>query len=283
LDFFSQQKIQINSSAVLIVMTTTCLLVLIGVALSAAMTGAWVIARHPGQSGWTDAIWSFATGAAGVVAALTPIDGPPDSRQWLVASLAAGWALRLGFHIAQRTAKGGEDPRYLEMRHDWGAAFPRRLFLFLQVQAAAALLLVVSILLAARNPAPALVWSDGFGALILLVAVLGEGVADQQLTRFRAAKCTLGRVCDTGLWRLSRHPNYFFEWLGWTGYVVIAIGPTGAFSWGWLALSGPAFMYLLLAHVSGVPPLEAHMLRSRGDAFRLYQERVRAFWPIPKL
>ena len=60
------------------------------------------------------------------------------------------------------------------------------------------------------------------------------------------------------------------------------IGYFGGFGWGWLALSGPAFMYLLLVHVSGVPPLEAHMLRSRGDAFRLYQKRVRAFWPIPK-
>jgi steroid 5-alpha reductase family enzyme len=255
---------------------------LIAVALSIAMAGAWSIARKPGRSGWTDVIWSYAIGLAGVAAALAPIDGRPSKRQWLVAILVAGWSLRLGTHIALRTKSGHDDPRYLELRREWRGRFDGRLFGFLQIQAIAAWLLSVSILVAARNPAPPLCWSDWVGAVLLLSAVIGEAVADAQLTSFRRNPANRRRVCDTGLWSLSRHPNYFFEWLGWVAYAVIAIGPGGRFGWGWLALSGPIFMYGLLVHISGVPPLEAHMLRSHGNAFRSTQRRIRAFWPIPK-
>ncbi len=255
--------------------------VLIAAALSIAMAGAWAIARKPGRSGWTDVIWSYAIGLAGVVAALAPIDGPPGKRQWLVAALAAGWSLRLGTHIALRTKGGHDDPRYLELRREWGDRFESRLFGFLQIQAVAAWLLSVSILVAARNVAPTLRWSDWTGASILFAAVIGEAMADGQLGSFRRNPANRHRVCDTGLWSLSRHPNYFFEWLGWVAYAIIAIGPDGGFGWRWLALSGPIFMYWLLVHVSGIPPLEAHMLRSRGEAFRRTQQRILAFWPIP--
>ncbi|MDH7639354.1 DUF1295 domain-containing protein [Sphingomonas oryzagri] len=262
-------------------MGSVILSALLASALSITMAGAWAIARKPGRSGWTDVIWSYAIGLAGVVAALTPIDGPPAKRRWLVALLVAGWSLRLGTHIARRTKGGQDDPRYAELRGEWGDRFDRRFFGFLQIQGAAAWLLSVSILVAARNPALFPAWSDWAGALILLAAVIGEAVADAQLDSFRSNPANRRRVCDTGLWGLSRHPNYFFEWLGWVAYAVIAIGPDGRFGWGWLALSGPVFMYWLLVHVSGIPPLEAHMLRSRGEAFRRTQRRIRAFWPIP--
>jgi steroid 5-alpha reductase family enzyme len=258
------------------------LLLTLAVALSLTMAFAWSVARHPGKSGWTDAIWSFAIGGAGIIGALAPLHGAPDARQWLVAALVAIWSLRLGLHIAQRTMGAGDDPRYADLRTTWGDAFPRQLFIFLQIQALAAFFLAISITAAARNPAPFPAWSDLAGALILIVAIWGEGVADRQLTAFRKNPANRGRVCDAGLWGLSRHPNYFFEWLGWLAYATIAIGPAGRFAWGFAALSGPALMYWLLVYASGIPPLEAHMLRSRGDLFRAYQARVRAFFPIPK-
>jgi steroid 5-alpha reductase family enzyme len=265
-------------------MRIALLLALIAILLSIAMSAAWIVARKRGRSGWTDVIWSYAVGAAGVGAALVPIDGPPGFRQWLVAALVAGWSLRLGTHIATRIHRGVDDPRYAELREMWGEHFPARLFAFLQIQAAAAWLLTLSVLVAARNPAPAPAWSDMAGATLLIGAVVGEGVADAQLRAFRHRVSNRRRVCDTGLWSLSRHPNYFFEWLGWAAYAVIAIGPDGRFGWmwGWLALSGLGFMYWLLVHVSGIPPLEAHMLRSRGEAFRDTQRRIRAFWPLPR-
>jgi steroid 5-alpha reductase family enzyme len=250
-------------------------------ALSVIMAGTWLIARVPGRSGWIDAIWSLAVGLVGAAAALIPLRGGLMPRQVLVAGMVALWALRLGGHIALRTAGHGDDPRYTELRREWGDRFAMRLFLFLQIQAFAAWLLVICMMLAAHRPAPFPVWSDGAGATLLIIAVAGEGLADAQLRAFRKLPANKGRICDSGLWGLSRHPNYFFEWLGWSAYALIAIGPDGLWWPGRIALSGPVFMYWLLVHVSGIPPLEAHMLRSRGEAYRRFQKRVSAFWPIP--
>ncbi|WP_245654072.1 DUF1295 domain-containing protein [Novosphingobium rosa] len=251
-------------------------------ALSAIMAGAWLVARVPGRSGWIDAVWSLAVGLVGAGAALVPLDGGIEPRQGLVAGMVALWALRLGGHIALRTAGHGDDPRYAELRKAWGNRFAVRLFLFLQIQAVAAWLLVVCVTLAAHRPAPFPAWNDGAGALLLVIAVLGEGLADAQLRAFRRRPTHRGGICESGLWGLSRHPNYFFEWLGWIAYALIAIGPDGSWWPGWMALGGPVFMYWLLVHVSGIPPLEAHMLRSRGDAYRAHQKRVNAFWPFPR-
>ena len=105
--------------------------------------------------------------------------------------------------------------------------------------------------------------------------------ADRQLKAVRADPDSRGKVCTAGLWGLSRHPNYFFEWLGWVAYPVIAISLAGDWSLGWLSLIGPVLMYWLLVHVSGIPPLEVHMLKSRGEAFKRYMARTSAFFPLP--
>jgi steroid 5-alpha reductase family enzyme len=138
------------------------------------------------------------------------------------------------------------------------------------------MILTLSILVAAANPAP-IGPTDLLALAIMAAAIIGEGVADAQLRSFRLDPANHGRICDRGLWSLSRHPNYFFEWLIWVAYPVFALGG----GWWWLALTGPAAMYWLLVHVSGIPLLEAQMLRSRGDAYRLYQARTRAFLPLP--
>lgn len=261
------------------------MLVVVAVLLSTVMIFAWVVALRTGRSGWIDVIWSFSTGVAGTAVALAPLGGVSEigARRWIVAGMAAAWGIRLGGHILRRTALGGDDPRYAQLRKEWGRDASRRLFWFLQIQAAAAFLLALSIAAAAHNPAPGLTPFDWIGIALLVAAVAGEGAADAQLERFRTDAANRGKVCDQGLWGLSRHPNYFFQWLGWTAYAAIALQPAGtSYPWGWLALIGPVFMYWLLVHASGIPPLEAHMLRSRGDAFRAYQARVNAFWPWPR-
>ncbi|RYE88632.1 MAG: DUF1295 domain-containing protein, partial [Hyphomicrobiales bacterium] len=110
------------------------------------------------------------------------------------------------------------------------------------------------------------------------VAADAAGAGAAQLTAFKRKPQNRGKVCDTGLWGLSRHPNYFFEWLFWVAYPLIGIG----YDLGWVALLAPALMYWLLVHASGIPPLEAHMMRTRPEAFAAYKRRVRPFWPIPK-
>ncbi|MGE0500260.1 MAG: DUF1295 domain-containing protein [Rhizobiaceae bacterium] len=247
------------------------------------MAFGWWLAVRTGKSGWVDATWTFAVGVCGVAVAFAPVGGwqQDATRTWLVAALAAIWSLRLGLHIVSRTLEGGDDPRYAQLRKQWGNSWRTRLFLFLQIQAACAIPLVVAIGAAGHNPAPDIRIADWIGVLILVTAIAGEGIADRQLRAFASKPANKGKVCDVGLWAWSRHPNYFFEWLGWLAYPVIAIELSWAYPWGWAALGAPAVMYWLLVHVSGIPPLEEHMLRSRGDAFRVYQARVNAFWPGP--
>jgi hypothetical protein len=109
----------------------------------------------------------------------------------------------------------------------------------------------------------------------------GEGVADAQLRRFRADPGHRDSICNVGLWGWSRHPNYFFEWFGWLAYVLFAIDFSGLYPWGFITIAGPLCMYWLLVHVSGIPPLEEHMLERRREAFRAYQARTNAFFPAP--
>ena len=247
-----------------------------------AMSAAWVVQRRTRQGGWADAFWSLGLGAAGVGVALAPLGGAqPSARQWLVATLIGLWGLRLGLHISARAAREGEDARYARLREEWGLRFQTRMFGFLMLQAAAGAVLTLSILLAARNPTPGFRLQDGLAASIFLVAVVGEAIADRQLSAFKHAAGNRGRICDTGLWAWSRHPNYFFEWVGWCAWPVFAVDLNGAFPWGWLALTGPAYMYWLLTRVSGVPLLDAHMQRSRPGAFATYARRTSAFFPRP--
>ena len=253
---------------------------IVAFALSAAMGVAWLVAERTGRSGWIDAIWTFATGLAGIVLALAPAS-PGALRPLLVAGMTAVWSLRLGFHIVWRTTGGGDDPRYRQLRTEWGDKARGRLFGFLQVQAAAGLILALSIAAAAHRPDTAPDLRDAFCVMLLAAAIFGERAADRQLVRFGADHRNKSRICDAGLWGYSRHPNYFFEWLVWVAFALIAIAPGGHYPWGWFGLTAPVLMYVLLVYVSGIPPLEAHMLRSRGDAFRVYQARVNAFWPGP--
>ena len=155
------------------------------------------------------------------------------------------------------------------------------MFFLAQKQALVSIPLALSMVLAAWNPWPDLRLQDALGVLVLIVAIAGEGLADAQLRRFRADPANRNRICDIGLWGWSRHPNYFFEWFGWLAYPLLAIDLGGQYPWGWAALVGPACMYWLLVHVSGIPPLEAHMLERRRDEFRAYQARTNAFFPAP--
>jgi steroid 5-alpha reductase family enzyme len=259
--------------------TIAGMVVCLAAGLATAMTGAWALALRTGRSGWIDAVWSISVGMAAIAAALWPLasDGTDGFRRIAVALFVGVWSMRLGGHIARRSLRGGDDPRYAELRRQWGARAGTRLFWFLQIQAAVALVLALSAGAAAHAPGAFGRPQDMVGLPLLVLAIVGESVADRQLAAFRRSRTSA--VCDRGLWGYSRHPNYFFEWLAWFAMAIVASDLTGAYPAGWFALLGAALMYLLLVHASGVPPLEAHMLRTRGAAFRDYQARVSAFWP----
>jgi len=252
-----------------------------GVGLSMAMTVAWWFQRRWNNAGWVDVFWTFATGTAAVLGSEWPVAGLGAfvPRQTIVVIPAAFWAIRLGSHLRRRVLTRPEDARYAGFRRDWGERFQPRLFGLLQIQAAAAWPLAVSVMVAARNPVPGFRAIDVAALAVIAGAVAGEALSDRQLSRFAAEPGNKGRVCDTGLWAWSRHPNYFFEFLFWCNWPLFAFD----LNWplGWFAVLAPVLMYWLLVHVSGIPPLEQVMLASRGDAFRVYQSRTSRFFPLP--
>jgi steroid 5-alpha reductase family enzyme len=172
-----------------------------------------------------------------------------------------------------------EDGRYRAMRTRWAANFMVEMFKFFQLQAVSVVFLGAAFLAVSLNPAPALHPFELAGAALWLLALSGEALADAQLAAFKRHPANRGRVCDAGLWRYSRHPNYFFEWLVWVAFFVFALGSP----WGWIGIIGPASILYLLLRVTGIPMNEEQNLRSRGDAYRRYQQTTSAFVPwFPK-
>ncbi len=251
-------------------------LVLVGWALVAvAQLGLWWEQRRSGDASLVDVGWSA---ALVVLAGLYALAGDGlASRRGLVGAMAMIWGGRLAWHLLRRILGGGprhEDGRYRELRARWGAHAGRNFLIFFQIQASWSVLFSIPILIAMGADRP-LGWQDGLGATIWAIGVVGETVADRQLARFRAQPANRGRTCRDGLWRTSRHPNYFFEWITWWSYVVIAWGAP----YGWVALMGPVLMLLFLYKVTGIPYTEAQALRSRGDDYRAYQRTTSAFVP----
>ena len=222
-----------------------------------------------------DVGWTVAIGLQAVTAALL---GPGDVTRRVIVGVVGGlWSLRLAVHLARRVGSEPEDPRYGELRARWKGNLHLKFLAFFLFQGLLATGLALPFFVAAADPSPALhpfLWS---GVALAVLSVVGEGVADAQLRRFRADSANRGAVCRVGLWGWSRHPNYFFDWLAWCAFVLLALGSP----WGWATVGSPLLMLYFLLRVTGIPATEAHALRSRGDAYARYQREVSAFVPLP--
>jgi steroid 5-alpha reductase family enzyme len=222
-----------------------------------------------------DVVWSYLF--TGVVALYVILPGGWAPRRWLLLGVVTFWSVRLGTHLLTRLAKHfpTEDNRYSDLRQKWAKNLKSNFLLFFLFQGLSNVILALPFLVISLNPTAQ--WSpmELFGVIVWLIGVVGESSADAQLRRFRHEEKNRGEVCQVGLWRYSRHPNYFFEWVIWVGYALMAWpAPFGA-----LGLSSPLLMLYLLTKVTGVPYAEASSLKSKGDKFREYQKRVNAFWP----
>ncbi|HAZ60539.1 MAG TPA: hypothetical protein DCY89_03080 [Gammaproteobacteria bacterium] len=245
------------------------------IASSLLMGATWLVQRRTGNAGIVDLVWTVAVGLAGLLYAW---QGSGDStRRVLLAIFAGLWSLRLSWHLWRRVVGQPEDGRYQAMREHWGEQQQRGLFLFFQAQALFVVVFSLPHWAVAHSVGELAAWQVAAAALLWLIALGGEAVADVQLDAFRRRADTRGRTCREGLWRYSRHPNYFFEWLGWFVWPVLAWpGP-----WTWLALlAGPALMYLFLARLTGIPYTERQALKTRAD-YADYQRSTSAFIPWP--
>ena len=248
-------------------------------AMLVVMVGAWAYGLAVKNGGWTDVFWSFGTGFVLAAAAfLATGTDTSQARRLMIAAFMLVWGLRLGLYLAPRVAGHPEDPRYAAFRAT-AKNYPLTMLWVSLPQAPASALLGLSVVVAAQRPVPQLDLRDALALVVYLVAIVGETVSDAQMKRFRANPDNKGQVIETGLWAWSRHPNYFFQWLGWMAYPVMALDLSRPVTL--LTLVAPAVMFGLLRYVSGVPPLEEAMLKSRGDKFRDYQKRVSVFFPLP--
>lgn len=205
--------------------------------------------------------------------------GGTDARQLLLLVMISLWGLRLAGHIALRKHhEEGEDRRYRQWRERWGKSFVWRSFLQIYLlQGGVIYLVALPLLLAIHAAGGPLGWLDLLGVLIWLFGFAFEAIGDWQLLQFKRDPEQRGRIMRHGLWRLTRHPNYFGEATLWWGIFLIALNVP----YGWLAIISPLLIASLLLKISGIPLLEEHY--AGNEEFEMYQQRTNAFFPwFPK-
>lgn len=202
-------------------------------------------------------------------------------RKAIFAFMATVWGWRLSYFIfTTRVLSGHEDARYAAFRKDYGDQVDRKFFTnVFQFQGILGTLLSLPFLFPAMNSSIVISPLEIVGLLVFVIGVIGESVADFQLAEFKTDPKNRGKVCDTGLWKYSRHPNYFFEWVIWISFGLVSL----ASPWGWIGLLSPAVMYILLTQITGIPLNELGQLKSKGVLYEEYKTRTSAFFPwFPK-
>jgi steroid 5-alpha reductase family enzyme len=237
----------------------------------------WLVSLPLRNASIADVFWPLGFVLVAIVSSRADGYAP---RKIVVGALVTIWGLRLAIHLYLRNRGGGEDPRYRAMRRRWGESRFPMVSLFTVFGFQGVLLWIVSlpiqVAMLHREPNH-LTWVDAVGTTLLLVGFAFETIADLQLTRFKSDPANDGKVMDRGLWRYTRHPNYFGDALVWWGLGVIGLGTSGAPYTA--AIVGPGVMTFLLVRVSGVPLLERRMKRTR-PAYAEYVARTSSFFPM---
>jgi steroid 5-alpha reductase family enzyme len=233
----------------------------------------WAISVRIKNYGLLDVAWSYG------VAILSPLYAAygPGLLERRVAFTVVGtlWSLRLGTYILRRVLRHHpqEDKRYEVLRKKWPGA--GMFLLFFELQAILVVIFSLPYLFAAYNTTKHLQLAEMIGLSLALFALIGEVTADHQMKSFKANPANEGRICQSGLWHYSRHPNYFFEAVFWFA-IALAAWPS---PWGWISLACPLLMLQFLLKVTGIALTEEYTIKSKGDAYRNYQRTTSAFIP----
>jgi steroid 5-alpha reductase family enzyme len=247
---------------------------LTGGAILLYMTCWFIAAQIRGRNDIADVAWGLGFILAAAVSLVA--GGIFTLRGLLISSLVLIWGIRLALHIHKRNSGKGEDPRYRKWREEWGRWFVLRSFLqVFMLQGILLLMVAIPIVFANTEPAAPLGWLDFLGITVWLTGFCFEAVGDLQLLRFIRTPTNKGRLMTTGLWRYTRHPNYFGEVTLWWGIWLMTLALPG----GWLTVIGPLTITTLILKVSGIPMLEKPY-EERAD-FQEYKRRTSAFFPLP--
>lgn len=242
------------------------------------MAALWALQRRTKNAAIVDAGWASLVGGLAMFYASKAVDGMPG-RRLAIASMMGSWGARLAVQLLyDRVIGKPEDGRYAARRARSGARADTYFFFVFEAQAAAAVVFSLPALVASINPNPQFSLVEYAAMALWVIGFSGESTADRQLLAFRMDPENRGKTFRAGLWRYSRHPNYFFEWIVWLAYATFA----SASPYGWVTFVCPAALLYLLLRVTGIPPTEAQALRSRND-YRDYQQSTSAFVPwVPR-
>ncbi len=237
-------------------------------------TAAWAFCVKIKNFSPVDAFWAFCIGLTALFFLFTK---NPSTQPFIAGILISAWSVRLGYHLTRRIAKHhpSEDSRYQKLRAIWNGKVNSMFLLFFLGQALSVFLLALPFYLIAADPNPTYDLFPILGTLIACIGLIGETVADRQMSTFKAANPDPKSICQIGLWKYSRHPNYFFESIIWIGFFIFALGSP----WGWVSIYAPVIITYLLLKVTGIPPTEASALLRKGDAYREYQRTTSPFIP----
>lgn len=238
----------------------------------------WLIHLAMHNAAIVDFGWGLGLGTLGVLYAA--VGGGWWLRAAMLGVMAGVWGLRLSLYLLLTRVIGHpEEGRYQELRRKWKTNLPLKFLLFFEAQALLVAVMSLPFLTAARNTAVGRTPLEWAGAALWSVAIIGEILADSQLAAFKRRPESKGHTCQVGLWRYSRHPNYFFEFLIWVAFALFALSSP----YGYLGLISPALILYFLLRVTGIPATEEQALRSRGEEYRRYQQTTSAFVPwFPK-
>ncbi len=254
-------------------------LLISAVFLAAVFAATWRLSLRLDNFSFVDVAWALSFTPVAILHAAAGEGWPV--RRLLIAALVVAWSLRLGIHLWRRVARHHpqEDPRYRLLRERWqGPSLARNFLGFFLAQALLVWLLLLPVFLVCRNPASALHPFEIAGLILWFTGLAGEALADHQLERFKSGhRGDPAALCRDGLWRYSRHPNYFFQSLLWWGLMLVALPA----DWGWTAVLAPLAMLYFLIKVTGIPLTEELAVEKRGDAYREYQRTTSAFVPLP--
>lgn len=239
--------------------------------LFAVMTLGWYVAYRRQRLDTVDMFW----GIGFVVVAWAVFAQQPSFRSLVILVLVTAWGWRLAAHIYERTKVKKDDPRYLELQSKWRGNVWRRAYvsIFL-LQGALVWVVSLPVVMAANDKIDGFGWLTTVGLLLWMIGFVTEYTADSQLATFVRKKHKTS-VLQTGLWRYSRHPNYFGELLQWWAIALIALQA----SWGWIGLLGPLMLTYLILFVSGLPPIERR--RKDDPEYQKYKQRTSPLIPLP--
>jgi steroid 5-alpha reductase family enzyme len=248
---------------------------LVNLALIVAYMTIWfVVARQRQRLDTVDSAW----GGGFVVVAWSVMLQAPSARSLVIAVLVTIWGARLAYYLVRRSSRRDEDPRYKQMAKKWRGNYWLRAYISIfLLQGLLIWFIALPVSMAANDSSGGrgLAWLTIAGVLAWVMGFVVEVVADKQLSNFLSVKANKGKNMETGLWRYSRHPNYFGELVQWWAIGVIVL----QVNWGWLGLAGPLLLSVLIVFVSGVPPIENK--RRDNAEYQAYKRRTNMLIPLP--